>query len=401
MKKIFALALVLCMVLALASSACAADPETIRLTVWVGDNYPAVTEKMVESFKAEYEDMFNVKFDVTIGIESESTAKDTILKDPEAAADVFTFADDQLFDLVNNGAIQALGDYQEEVIENNTAGSVALATVGDTVYAFPMNASNGYFLYYNKSVVKDPSSLDAILSDAAAAGKFFTMEVPNAWYLYSFFKGAGLDVVSTDGSVNEACNWNAIDTKPTGAEVYQALLDICGNPGFKSLSDGDTVSAIQDGSVVAAVNGIWNAAAIQEAWGDDYACAKLPVYSIAGDEYQMSSFIGGKLVGVNPYSDNVEYALMLADWLTNEENQLLRFETLQDGPTNVNLQDNEAVLQNAAIAALGAQSEFGVKQVVGGNYWTPAGALGQNAVDGAAENIQDLLDLCVEGILAR
>ncbi len=401
MKKIIALLLTICMIASLGAFAYADDPETISLTVWVGDNYPAVTQQMVDSFKAEYEEMFNVVFDITIGIESESTCKDTILKDPEAAADVFQFADDQVFDLVNNGAIQALGDYQEDVIANNTAGSVALGTVGDTVYAFPMNASNGYFLYYNKSVIKDPSSLDAILADAAAAGKFFAMEIPNAWYLYSFFKGAGLEVVSADGSVNEACTWNATDTKPTGAEVYQALLDICGNEGFKSLGDGDTVSAIQDGSVVAAVNGIWNAAAIQEAWGEDYACAKLPVFSIAGDNYQMASFIGGKLIGVNPYSENVEWALMLADWLTNEENQLLRFEALQDGPTNVNLQENEAVLANAAIAALGAQSEFGVKQVVGGNYWSPAASLGQNAVDGVSDNIQDLLDLCVEGILAQ
>mgnify|MGYP002625373059 FL=1 len=401
MKKIFALVLVFCMIFAFAATAHADDPQTVQLTVWVGDNYPAVTQQMVDSFKAEYEEMLNVKFDITIGIESESTAKDTILKDPEAAADVFTFADDQLFDLVNNGAIEPLGDYEEDVIDANTAGSVALGTVGDTVYAFPMNASNGYFLYYNKSVITDPSSLDAILADAASQGKFFAFDMANAWYLYSFFKGAGLDVVSTDGSVNEACTWNAVDTKPTGAEVYQALLDICGNAGFKALGDGDTVSAIQDGTVVATVNGIWNAAAIQEAWGEDYACAKLPVFSIAGDQYQMASFIGGKLIGVNPYSDNVVYAQMLADWLTNEENQLLRFETLQDGPTNVNLQENEAVLANAAIAALGAQSEFGVKQVVGGNYWSPAASLGQNAIDGVSDNIQDLLDQCVEGILAQ
>ena len=401
MKKILALVLALCMVLVMGVAACADEPETVALTVWVGDNYPEVTQKMVDSFKAEYEEMFNVKFDITIGIESESTCKDTILKDPEAAADVFQFADDQVFDLVNAGAIQPLGDYQEDVIAANTAGAVSLASVGDTVYAFPMNSSNGYFLYYNKAVITDPTSLDAILADAAAAGKFFTIEMPNAWYLYSFFKGAGLDVVSENGSANEACNWNAIDTKPTGAEVYQALLDICGNAGFKNLGDADTVSGIVDGNVVAAVNGIWNAAAIQEAWGDDYACAKLPTFSIAGDEYQMASFIGGKLVGVNPYSENVEYALMLADWMTNEENQLLRFEALQDGPTNVNLQDNEAVLANAAIAALGAQSAYGVKQVVGGNFWTPAAALGQNAVDGVAENIQDLLDLCVEGIIAK
>jgi arabinogalactan oligomer/maltooligosaccharide transport system substrate-binding protein len=377
------------------------EAEVIKLTVWVGDNYPAVTEKMVESFKEENEDIYGVTFDITIGIQPEGTVKDTVLNDPEAAADVFTFADDQLFELVAAGALEPLGDYDAEVREANGAGAISLATVGGTLYAFPMNVSNGYFLYYNKEFLneEDVQTLDKILEVAEANGKFFAFDMPNAWYLYSFFKGAGLEVVSPDGKTNESCNWNATDTTPTGAEVYEALLAITGSKGFKSLGDADTVAAIKDGSVIAAVNGPWNANAVQEALGDNYGCAKLPTYTVAGNQYQMASFAGGKLIGVSSYSQNKIYALMLADWLTNEENQLLRFQELGDGPSNVNLVTMPEVLANPAIAALSAQAPFAVKQVVGGNYWGPAGSLGQNAVDGVKDNIQDLLDTCVEGIL--
>ena len=64
MKKFLAIALALCMVFALAACGQTAAPaaseapaesaapeakEPIKLTVWVGDNYPAVTEKMIES----------------------------------------------------------------------------------------------------------------------------------------------------------------------------------------------------------------------------------------------------------------------------------------------------------------------------------------------------------------
>ena len=382
-------------------TAAPADGEVIKLTLWVGDNYPAVTEKMVESFKAEYEELLGVTFDITIGIQPEGTVKDTVLSDPEAAADVFTFADDQLFELVAAGALETLGDYDAEVREANGAGAISLATVNDTLYAFPMNVSNGYFLYYNKEYLseEDVQSLDKILEVAEANGKFFAFDMPNAWYLYSFFKGAGLEVVSPDGKVNESCNWNATDTTPTGAEVYEALLAITGSKGFKSLGDADTVAAIKDGSVIAAVNGPWNANAVQEALGDNYGCAKLPTYTVAGEQYQMASFAGGKLIGVSSYSQNKIYALMLADWLTNEENQLLRFQELGDGPSNINLASMPEVLANPAIAALSAQAPFAVKQVVGGNFWTPAAALGQNAVDGVSDNIQELLDTCVEGIL--
>ena len=39
----------------------------------------------------------------------------------------------------------------------------------------------------------------------------------------------------------------------------------------------------------------------------------------------MGSFSGYKLVGVNPHSANVGVAMMLADFITNEDNQNKRF----------------------------------------------------------------------------
>ena len=178
MKKFLAIALALCMVFALAACGQTAAPaaseapaesaapeakEPIKLTVWVGDNYPAVTEKMIESFKAAYPDE---TFDITIGIESESTCKDTILTDPEAAADVFTFADDQLNELVNAGAIQKVEMNVDTITAANTAGAIAAASVDGALYAYPMSASNGYFLFYDSNFFteEDVQSLNTMLS---------------------------------------------------------------------------------------------------------------------------------------------------------------------------------------------------------------------------------------------
>ena len=46
----------------------------------------------------------------------------------------------------------------------------------------------------------------------------------------------------------------------------------------------------------------------------------------------MGSFSGYKLVGVNPHSANVGVAMMLADFITNEDNQNKRFNDRKLGP---------------------------------------------------------------------
>ena len=146
MKKLSVLLIVMCLVSSIfaggssetpAAPVDAAAKAPIDLKVWVGELYVDATAKMIESFKAQYpEETFNI----TIGIESESTCKDTILTDPEAAADVFTFADDQLLDLVNAGAIQEVLVNADGVKSANGEGAVAAATVNGKLYAYPMSA---------------------------------------------------------------------------------------------------------------------------------------------------------------------------------------------------------------------------------------------------------------------
>ena len=414
MKKFLAIALALCMVFALAACGQTAAPaaseapaesaapeakEPIKLTVWVGDNYPAVTEKMIESFKAAYPDE---TFDITIGIESESTCKDTILTDPEAAADVFTFADDQLNELVNAGAIQKVEMNVDTITAANTAGAIAAASVDGTLYAYPMSASNGYFLFYDSNFFteEDVQSLNTMCEKAAAEGKSVGMQfgADGGWYLYSFFKGAGLNMAVNEDGVTNSCDWN----NETGVAVCQGILDLVATGAFIADATSNLVSGAADGSVVALVDGTWDSGAIQEAFGDGYACVKLPTFNVNGEAVQMSSFAGYKLIGVNPHSANVGWAMLLSEWLTNEENQVLRFEDQGDGPSNVNAAASDAVAANPALAALAAQSEFATVQRVGGNYWTNAATLGTILSNGNPDGtpLNELLDTAVAGITA-
>lgn len=378
-----------------------ATTDTVKLRVWAAEEDQDVTKKMVDEFKSQYEAK-GVKFDIEIGVQSEASAKDTVLADMDAAADVFSFADDQIIELVNAGALQEVAQtYTYDVQNENLSGSVEAATQGGKLYAYPMTADNGYFMYYDKSVFSDTDvdSMSKMCEVAHKAGKSVGMIVGDAWYAYSFFKGAGLDVTLSDDGKTNTCNWN--DAK--GKDVAQAIIDLGKTKGFANVKeDSAIVTGVKNNKYAAVISGVWNSDAITKAWGDNTAATKLPTFTVAGEEVQMSSFSGYKLIGVNSHSKFVGWSMLLAEWLTNADNQKLRFIERGLGPANIQVAESDEVESTPAIAALAKQAEFAVPQRVGGNYWDPAKTLAMTLVTGNKEgtDLQELLDNAVAGITA-
>lgn len=373
----------------------AATTDTVKLTVWASEEDQALTTQLLEDFKAAYPD---VTFDITLGSESESTAKDTILTDVEAAADVFAFADDQINELVQAGALQPVAaTYTYDVAGANAAGAVEAATVNGTLYAYPMTADNGYFMFYDASVFSedDVKSLEKMIEVADAAGKKIAMDISNGWYIYAFFQGAGYELTLNDDGSNN-CTWNAAGA----TDVAQAIMDLCATNVLVDMGDEEMATAIAEGTVVAAVNGTWRAETASDAWGENYAATKLPTFNVAGKDCQMSSYSGYKLIGVNPYSANIGWSMLLAEFLTNEAAQTARFEARGLGPANTAAASSDAVQADPAISALAAQAAYATPQRVGGNFWAPAETLGQILADGSAGDLQSALDTAVEGIMA-
>ena len=392
-----------------------ASNETVTLTLWGAEEDQALLAQLVEDFKAAYPDQ---TFDIQIGVESESTAKDTVLTDIEAAADVFAFANDQLNDLVSAGALLNLsGDVSavlpaytdktlEDVLAANGEGSVAAATKDGNVYAFPMGGGNNYFLYYDstKITADQAKSWDELLSAAEAAGGKVGMTFASGWYNASFFLGAGfISDMNPDGTT--VIDWNGTSADGyTGVDVAKAMAAIAAHPGFLAIADGDISNQIASGAVCAVVSGTWDAGAAEAAFGEGYAATKLPTFTCAGDQVQMSCYSGFKLMGVNAYSKNSGWAVLLAEFLTNEASQTARFEARQLAPTNLNAAANDAVTSNVAIAASAAQDVYGSVQNVGGKFWDPTATFGQMIANGELGSddaaIQAALDTLVEGVTA-
>ena len=372
--------------------------ENVELTLWGPSAHNDLLKDMAERFKQANPDK---NYTINVGVCGEADAKGNVTKDVEAAADVYGFANDQLVDLVRAGGLaQVGGAYKQDVINSNMPTSVTAASIGDKLYGYPYAADNGYFMYYNKAVLGNTTgNLNDILDLCAAQGKKFTMSIVDAFYTASFFLGAGCSFnVEYDENLYEKtieCNFDNAD----GLVAGKAMMYLNGHAGFRNGKDADILAGFQDGSVVAAVSGTWNGPAIREKLGDNYAAVKLPTITVDGRTFQMGSFDGFKIMGVNPTSAHLADAHKLAAFITSESMQLLRFESQEIGPSNINAAATEQVKNNVAVAAVTAQREFATPQVsVPSNFWTSLEAFGTEVNSGKVteSNLQIKLSTMVQ-----
>ncbi len=418
MKRRMNVALTLAMAFSLALTGCAgggekaspagtADQEkgksegVVSLRIWAEQNNFSTLEKMIASFQKKYAG--EAKFDIALEEMSDAKTRDNVLADVHGAADVFPVPDDQVTALAAAGALDPVKN-QEGIEKANLKEANEAGTIDGKLYVYPMTADNGYFMYYNKKYFKDKDvkTLDSMLKVAERAHKKINMEWTSGWYMYSFFGNVGLDFGINEDGVTNHCNWNAKKGKIRGVDIARALLKISSSSGFQNSPDANFVADARAGKVIAGVSGVWNAMDIKTIWGNNYGAVKLPTYTVAGKQVQMASFTGYKSMGVNYYSKNKEWAHKLADWLTNEENQTLRFVERNQGPSNINAAASEEVKKVPAIQAVMEQSKYGSLQRVGNNYWTPFETFGKTMADGnpEKEDLQKIMDALVKGITA-
>ncbi len=246
-----------------------------------------------------------------------------------------------------------------------------------------MTSDNGYFLYYDKSVISDPSDLDTILSDCESAGKYFYMDIANGWYIPSFFFATGCNITyDTDADGN----FTGSDINVNGAEGMVALKEVIKMASSSAFQNGSSAGDANSEKIAAIVDGTWDSATVQQLFGDNYACAKLPSFTGSdGKTYQMSGFSGYKLLGEKPQEDEDKLAVCdaLADYLTSEDVQLARYEAVSWGPSNTNAQQSDEVKADAALTALNDQMQYDIPQGQYPNsYWDLAAAIGSDINSG-------------------
>jgi len=427
MKKIIALLLALVMVLSLAACGGEKAPETqapqqggneqpqtpagneenplagtYDITMWVSemDGVADLTQQQIDAFEAA-----NPGIVINASIEgvTEADAGSKVVADVASAPDIYCFAQDQLARLVQAAALAAPGKgATENIIAANDAGSVAAASVAGTLYAYPMTSDNGYYLYYNTSIIseEDADSMEAIIAACEANGLKFRYALENAWYTASFFFATGCH---SNWTMNEAGEFTSVDddfNSAAGMAAMKGMQKLAQSPCYDSNADIFTDAG-------AIVTGIWNANAAAEHFGDNLGATDLPSFEVDGTSYHLGSYTGNKLMGVKPQADAQKAAVLsqLAQWLTNEECQNQRYAQYQWGPSNLNAQASEAVQSNVSLAALAKQNNYGQPQgQIHGSWWDIAKLLGADAKAATSDaDLQAALDgyvAAINGVLS-
>ncbi|MCR5601433.1 MAG: extracellular solute-binding protein [Ruminococcus sp.] len=377
--------------------------EKVTLNVWKMED-EALLQQMADNFVEHYKDEADIE--IILGNKPEHSMTEYINDNPDDSADILYFADDQLDQLYNARYLLPITENKDQIIADNGGRytDVISCVVRElNLYACPITAGNGYFLYYNAKYLNesDVQSLDNILEIAGKNNKFFAMDWSSGWYTYSFFGGAGLTAEANPGGTFNECDWNSTENKYKGVDVAQAMLDISSSKGFRSTES--PIDGASDDSVIAFVSGQWDYEKLRGIWGDDLRATKLPTFTVNGDQVQMSGFMGYKYVGVYSGTKNPEWAVKFAEWVSNYDNQVERFKVTGECPSNVEAMQAEEVQSSPAVVAIGEQSAFSVRQNVTDAYWTPSSLLGSTLAAGNPDKIdlQELLDDVTAEINAR
>ncbi len=381
----------------------------IPLTVWVSEADMAFARQVAEDFKAANPDK---QYTFTFDVQGENETATRVLNDVESAADVFSFPNDQISKLLNGDALTRIGGNRLEALKARTdAGAIdsAMATLDgeEGVYGFPYT-DNTYFLYYDKSVLteQDVASMDGILAKCGASKKF-AFPFTDGWYTVSFFFGKGLGYEVTYGDNLQEANITCDFNNQVGRQVTSAMWNLVKDSRVKAdANDSKITAGFADGSVAAAVTGIWNRSSIEQSLGDNFGVAKLPTYTFSdgasSTQTQLVSFAGYKLMGVNNYSDNKAEALAFADFYTSKENQIKHFESRGFLPTDKEARLDERVQADPCAAAITQQLQYSKPQKnVPSTLWVPMEGLGNAMLTGVTSgnfNLVAQLNACVSAI---
>ena len=412
MSRILSLFLVVVMIAA-AFAACTQPEETpsateglegtYDITMWVSEK-----EGVADQFKAQIDafEKANPGIVINASIEgvTEADAGSKVVADVATAPDIYCFAQDQLARLVQAAALAAPGKAAAETIRaNNDAGSVAAASVAGDLYAYPMTSDNGYFLYYDKSIIsdEDADSMEKIIEACEKSGKKFRFALENAWYTASFFFATGC---RSNWTMDADGNFNAVD------DSFNSAAGMASMKGMQTLAqsscyDSDADTFVDAGAIV---TGIWNAGAAEAHFGANLGATDLPSFTVDGKSYHLGGYTGYKLMGVKPQTDAKKAAVLslLAQYLTGEECQLQRAEEFQWGPSNLVAAQSEVVQSNVSLAAFAKQAatENCVPQgQIHGAWWDIAKVLGADAKaatsDAALQAALDAYDAAIDGVL--
>ena len=371
-----------------ASSEAAADlTNGASITYWCPSSDTDFFTKKVAEFKAKHPEF---KGDITaLGVLGEGEVKGELTKDPEACADVFEIADDNIPDSVDARAMTPFGKAGETAWATALYGEspMAAVTVKGNVYGLPYRNDNGYILAYDKTIVSDEQAktLEGILAACEAANAKFNYKITDGWYTFSAVWAAGGKTYTDDQGVFHseiATDAVAEIVGEFGRKLHasSAWVDDNSDAGF-----GKT-GATKLGAVI-----MHNNYDVQKkALGNNLGVAVLPSFTAGNGTYAMKSFQGFKALGMRRAQAFTEAkkltAVEFCKFMGSDAVAEARLTELGQGVSNKAVAAKTQLWTSPWLQALAAQGAAGntVSQANGssGKFWTPASGFGAAVVAG-------------------
>ncbi len=373
---------------------------TYNINIWVPEKegVDKLTKEQIKAFMAKNP---GIVINATIEKIAEGDAGPKVLYDVENAPDMYCFTQDQLVRLVQANALAAPDrSIRDNIIAINTDGSIKAASIDGELYAYPLTADNGYYMYYDKSIIseEDTKSLEKLIAACEANNRKFRFGLENGWYTASFFFATGC---KSEWGMNEAGEFISCD------DDFNSKAGLIAMKGMQKLTKSiayDSNNDIFSGAGVI-ITGYWNDEAARKHFGENYAVAELPSFTVDGKSYHLGSFSGYRLMGVKPQADAKKEAVLsfLAQYLTGEECQKERYQNFKYGPSNKTLLSEYVAKENPALAALAEQNKYSIPQgMIHGSWWDIAKTLGRDAKEAISDaDLQKALDnykAAIEGL---
>lgn len=376
-----------------------------KLKVWGSQEDQEMYKKLIEMFKEDHPEAadWTIEQAVVMGAD----AKTELLKDASTAADVFDFASDQITELQAANALYRITKNKEEIIANNSDLSIQAASVDGELYGYPVAATT-FVMFYDKSMYTEDEvkNLNTMMEKELPKGVTnFSMDIDNGWYNSCFFQAVGCRLFGEDGTDPQQCDFN----NEKGLLAGNYLADLAGNKKFANQDGPVLLKAFENRKLGATFTGTWDAELIKGYLGEDYGVTKLPEITLEdGSTVQLASMMNFNLTGVNAQTKYPAEAMLLAEYLTNDEAALkARYELRPGSSTNSVMEETIAAdTGNEAMQALFEQAKLSVMQTSipqVANFWTPAEAFGAGLMNQSItrENMQESLDMMVQNTLSK
>ena len=351
------------------------DGSTYDLRVWCAEEDVDMIWEMLCAYADKYKDN---TYNWTVERQAEDLVASSVLRDVEAAADVFSFANDQLGNLLNQNALIEIPTACTPQIDNQIDMARVAAQYNGSYYAIPYSYEN-CFLYYNKSLVsaEQVASMDSLLN-ASIAGVTFNLgiDMADSYYTTMFLYTAGVEIFGAQG--NDPSSVDLANDYAVKACDYIASLN--GKNKLGSIAKADQYAALKNSKVAAMISGPHMISQFKDALGANFGVAMLPTIRFAGDtkDSQLVSFSGVKMYGVSRKSTDVRSqkttneALKLAAYLANSDNQQKRLDEREFCPTDEELFETAVESGIDTVEVVVAQSEYSKLKpglIEMSNYW--------------------------------